>query len=766
MHDRIRSLVAMVVLLSPPAQSQALDVSSAAQLDLDRHVEVLVDPCACQSVAQVAAATQFQRGDPTRLAPARTSAAIWLKLTVRNGAPEPLTRWIAVEPAFLHEVSFFRPVAEGSWERSEAGVGVPFSRRELADAQPVFRFALNAGEQRTLYLRIASETVLTPHVTLWDPAVRAQQQARRNWWLGMLTVAYPALFLFSMLLHSATRRRSFLYMGMCIVAHALFVGSINGYAFMLLWPQWPGWAKISANLFGALAVIGYVNFMRGELATRRGPVWADRLVLGLLALATTAGLLVAVPGWHRTTSLAQTTLVVLTIAALSLPALLLWRRRVSKLQKMLSGVVLLQVAWLASRLAESTVPFAPRQANGVDLELLVRLVLVTGVFFYGLAVWIESRRAHAGLLAAAGHDLRAPAVAMLSSAQKLASGRQDVAHASKAIETGVRQQLQVVEELIETTLADPYGDTSIEPEVVLAPVHLHGFLRDIAAQADVLADAQDNQMLLTIDPQLPAVVLLDARRVHQILMNLLSNAAKFTSGGKIGLMARPAGSLSKGTQVVLELVVTDTGRGIAQKELSSIFKPFRRGSNAAGSMGSGLGLDIVRRWTRAMGGRITVSSQLGLGSGFTLRLPVTVSSDAMVHVPASFVSVDDYGSGHLALVADDHIGIHEHLGEILTGAGFEVKFAASGAEAMLLLREHFFSLLVTDQAMPGGSGWEVLAEARKLHGNRIRCVLYSNLPPQPPQDWKHGIRFDAHRIKLLSAASWKQLCQELHIGKV
>jgi hypothetical protein len=125
----------------------------------------------------------------------------------------------------------------------------------------------------------------------------------------------------------------------------------------------------------------------------------------------------------------------------------------------------------------------------------------------------------------------------------------------------------------------------------------------------------------------PGRIVGDERRILQILLNLLGNAVKFTESGSVTLRVAPA---SGGDRPFLDFSVEDTGLGISAEALGRLFQPFTQASSAIGRSfgGTGLGLSISRRLAEAMNGTITVTSTLGKGSIFTLRLPLEVSFPA------------------------------------------------------------------------------------------------------------------------------------------
>jgi signal transduction histidine kinase len=134
----------------------------------------------------------------------------------------------------------------------------------------------------------------------------------------------------------------------------------------------------------------------------------------------------------------------------------------------------------------------------------------------------------------------------------------------------------------------------------------------------VLADQKQLALIAEIDPGLPAEIVGDPTRIHQMITNLTSNSIKFTRQGKVGIRFY----LHDTDTWALE--VTDTGPGIPKEAHESIFEPFRQADSSIPRIfgGTGLGLSIVKHLTSLMGGKITVQSEVGNGSTFTVILPL------------------------------------------------------------------------------------------------------------------------------------------------
>jgi CheY-like chemotaxis protein len=201
----------------------------------------------------------------------------------------------------------------------------------------------------------------------------------------------------------------------------------------------------------------------------------------------------------------------------------------------------------------------------------------------------------------------------------------------------------------------------------------------------------------------------DLTKVRQALFNLLSNACKFTEGGIISLaVAREA---SDGRDWLV-FSVSDTGIGMAPEQLSRLFEAFSQADAATTRKygGTGLGLALSRRLCRMMGGDVTVESEAGRGSTFTIRLPARVAepSEELV-VPsraADRVTLPGVGT---VLVIDDEAAVRDLMQRFLGKEGFRVVTAAGGEEGLRRARELRPDAITLDVMMPGIDGWAVLS---------------------------------------------------------
>src|SRR4029077_17609100 len=203
----------------------------------------------------------------------------------------------------------------------------------------------------------------------------------------------------------------------------------------------------------------------------------------------------------------------------------------------------------------------------------------------------------------------------------------------------------------------------------------------------------------------------DQIRFRQALLNLTSNANKFTEKGTVTIAAQ-----AQQTEIVI--AVTDTGIGMTEEQMGKLFQEFTQASSSTASKygGTGLGLAISRHFCRMMGGDITVESKLGEGSTFTIRLPRIAKRDKTVVTPGRAEGrpegahpIAEEAEEPLILVVDDDATVRELVVRHLERAGFAAVAARGGQEGLRLVRELRPAAVTLDIMMPDLDGWTVLA---------------------------------------------------------
>jgi CheY-like chemotaxis protein len=224
--------------------------------------------------------------------------------------------------------------------------------------------------------------------------------------------------------------------------------------------------------------------------------------------------------------------------------------------------------------------------------------------------------------------------------------------------------------------------------------------------------------------------------VRQILLNLVGNAVKFTSHGRVRLEV-DGEAVFGDSDLILIIRVEDTGIGIAEEKLGSIFENFTQedGSTTREFGGTGLGLTICRQLVTLMGGRILVESQKGLGSKFTVELPVQIE-DADRLDDSGIVALPNLRpvTGTRVLLAEDNEVNQWVAVRMLERLGCEVAVAINGAQAITMVGSDRFDFVLMDCQMPVVDGYAATSEIRRAEGGRRRIPIIALTAHALPED--------------------------------
>jgi len=316
-----------------------------------------------------------------------------------------------------------------------------------------------------------------------------------------------------------------------------------------------------------------------------------------------------------------------------------------------------------------------------------------------------ANQAKSGFLANMSHELRTPMNAIIGYSEMLLEEIAEEEQLSVRDLQPDLEKIQLAGKHLLTLINDVLDISKIESgrmAVFWEDVALEAVLRDVEITVAPLMEKNSNTLHCKFDLQSERIRT-DVTRLRQILLNLLSNAAKFTRAGDVYLSVSEQ---EDGGHSYLLAEVRDTGIGMSDEQLGRVFDAFVQADLSTTKQygGSGLGLTISRKFAELLGGTITASSELGAGSSFRLKLPVGASDGAMV-------ALEKNASGDI-LVIDDDLAALDLSHRALSREGYRVRTASSGVAGLEMARQHRPDLVVLDVMMPGLDGWQVLHSLR------------------------------------------------------
>lgn len=314
----------------------------------------------------------------------------------------------------------------------------------------------------------------------------------------------------------------------------------------------------------------------------------------------------------------------------------------------------------------------------------------------------QAAMAKSTFLANMSHEIRTPMNVILGFTELLLQGSLEPTQRSHltTVRQSARSLLGLLNDILDTTRLEKGG---------LALENIDFSLKELATQIlaslRLGAEAKGLTLFMHYPEEMPECFQGDPLRVQQILTNLLGNAIKFTEQGTVSLLF----AYEDG---ILLMQVRDTGIGMSEQQVQSIFLPFTQADASISRRfgGTGLGTSIARELSELMGGRITVESRLGKGSLFSVSLPLPIGN------APSALKADKAQQSRLPslsfLVADDVPENRELLVHLLGSAGHRVVTAADGADVLQKYRDGQFDVLLMDVHMPGTDGLQAARDIR------------------------------------------------------
>jgi Signal transduction histidine kinase len=334
----------------------------------------------------------------------------------------------------------------------------------------------------------------------------------------------------------------------------------------------------------------------------------------------------------------------------------------------------------------------------------------------------EASEAKSRFLADMSHEIRTPINAIIGMNEMILreSDNRDIKEYSRNIKQSGHNLLQLINGILDFSKIED-GKMEILPVRYSVSSEIKYFINSIKDRAD----AKNLTLNINIDPNIPSELYGDDTRINQIVMNLLTNAVKYTEKGSVSLSIEGREKDESKEKILLYYEIKDTGIGIKESDMTKLFESFERLDVVKNRNieGTGLGMNITRKLLELMGSELRVESEYGVGSTFSFELWQKIENDTPLgdynEVSPGVEDTETYKElfyapdAHILVVDDTRMNISV-VENLLKKTGIQIDTAISGPESINLADRNKYDLILMDQRMPGMDGTEAMKRIRDL----------------------------------------------------
>ncbi len=687
------------------------------------------------------------------------SLPTWFRVKLQRHPAEPAEHLLQTTYSSLDYIEFYLVQNRQVIKSYTSGDQFPNSWKPIPHRSFLFPVHIPMGESE-LYFRIKTEGTLQLPLQIHLPANFVVSDQHRLVGQGLYFGVAAVMFFYNFILFFLLRDISYFYYILTIGAHALFQGCLLGYSFQYLWPDYPilnnyaipvclsifaifmplfinsflhlkeiseRWRKLmlAISWFGVVLLIGSFTLPYKIITPISG---LSSSILSMIALATGITMLLRGVKHARYFVVAWAAfLVALIILSMNKFGLLPVNpfTEYAGMFGSAAEAVLLSFA-LADRFnreraekfeAQQLAFDTERQAVMQREELLKLKIQVKEEEFQAKRKVIEyeaESKAKSDFLATMSHEIRTPINGVLGMSTLLRESDLDSKqqHYLDVIESSGKTLLSVINDVLDFSKIEA-GKMPLEK----VDFDLDQLCLECVSMFSSIAEKKGIDFICTTHPGTPVFVNSDPTRLRQIILNLLSNAFKFTQRGYIKLEIFPESCDEQGA--LLRIEVQDTGLGLDADQVERLFSAFTQAevSTTRRFGGTGLGLSICKNLVELMGGTIGVDSEKGHGSSFWFTLPVELAAPDFVS--EHFISIDELKDKRV-LVVDDSPYLCDMVMSQCKSWQMHVETSYDAKDALRRLRQNFergmpFDLVSMDVVMPGMNGLECARLIRKTY---------------------------------------------------
>ncbi|TAN42854.1 MAG: response regulator [Nitrospirae bacterium] len=751
--------------------------------DFPGHLEVFLDETGKFTIEKVSSpemASSF-KPIPGNLTGGFTDGAYWLRFTVQKTQGAPHEWWLEAGPPFLDRLDLYESIEEGPpyYRQRSAGAIMTKALREVDHNQFVFILDLPDDLPRTYYIRLQTTSSAYLNLTLWRPHEFIEAASIKSLLLGAFYGTMILICIVCPFYWFLTKDVYYLGFMAYVVALTFSFLNVNGYAYRFFLPYYPPIAPYFNGLVTFLAIVIFSFFFSRLL---RINVYFPRLqkffdVCGVLAIISigfvfagrynlvapkmqllvvlqtlimqVASIIIArrgyKPAWLLSIAFSITTAafmmnVLRNLGLISHSFITNWVFQISALTY---AVSILMAMAMKIRITEHEKSEAQQQALDIALkaekELESKVEERTSELNAAKDAAEDAARVKSDFLAKMSHEIRTPLNAISGFTSLALQKKHDCMHREYL------ENINASSGLLLNLVNDILDFSKIEAgklQIVSSDFRPRETLKRVVNVLSPLVSAKGLKLTRNVAEDVPEYLSGDPARLKQVLLNLISNAVKFTEHGDINICVRrisPDGI----SPVILEFSVSDTGIGISEEEMPALFEPFSQIGDALSRRyeGAGLGLAISRDIVKMMGGDIAVKSVEGEGSVFMFTaafMPVAAKVAEKVALPDEACRALPVG-GKILIVEDNKLNRQVAAG-FLALAGIAADEAENGQEALnkLISSADTYDAVLMDISMPGMDGFEttkairayerfknipiIAVTALALEGDREKCL--------------------------------------------
>lgn len=597
--------------------------------------------------------------------------------------------WLLEIPfPLLDQVTFYQPNTLGGFESIETGDRRLFADRPKQVHRFVFPLVQQAGKA-TYYLHVRTQDSLQVPLEVWP---ESQYLAHYSFDLGLQMAFFGALLVmiaYNLFIYFSTRDRNYLFYVAFIGLMVLFQLGLQGLSHQWLWPESPWWSNISIPVFGVASLLCGLLFVRNLLQTRQALPKFDR-VLRWIAYSMIVTIPLILLGDYDIAiyaSLAVTSIFFnFTLVAIIL--MVLKGDRTAKIVLAAWSIFLIAgtismlgiVGWLPTEVAGTHALQVGSMLEVVLLSLaladriktlrqekLDMEIMSSDILRVSNEQLERSNRMKDAFIATISHEIKTPMNAILGSSQLLReNANTDQTEYLDIIDRSGATLLSILDNVLDFSRLQADRLKINETEV-----NLPQLLTDVTKLFEVQLTQPNVRIWLTYGKRYPQRFISDELLLKQALMNLISNALKFTESGFIWVHSE----VNDENQLLIE--VRDSGIGMSPEQQKNIFIPFSQAEDSTSRRygGTGLGLVITKKITELLGGHVAFHSELGVGSGFQLYLPMqweSFDSGTDLNIPTLISSHQNEQKLFKERVSNQHTAPQSNIYASVKNNGVEV----------------------------------------------------------------------------------------------